>query len=146
MGERGRLSRRRRFDEVSTLRGELERLHEENARLRLDAQRPLHLLTVAEKVRACVPSPEAGAEAADEARQLLVDTMVLKTAMLAVLRDLQTAAAQLERRLELDAPNSEIDRRVRDREHIPQQQRGGWTGEVVTLDVRSAVQAAESSE
>ncbi|MDP9395369.1 MAG: hypothetical protein M3Q27_14435 [Actinomycetota bacterium] len=97
---------------LAALREEVERLREENARLRLDAQRPLHLLTVAETVRSLSDAPAP--DAADEMRHELAELMTIRTGWLAVLRDLQTAGAQLERRLSLGTPSSEIDRRVRE--------------------------------
>ena len=105
---------------MQLLHDELQRLTDENARLRLEAQRPLHLLTVAETVRTAAQSVEDVAEQADESRQLLVEVLTLRTALLAVLRDLHTASGQMERRLELGVPATEIDRRVRERS-VPEQ-------------------------
>ncbi|PPK92477.1 hypothetical protein CLV92_11478 [Kineococcus xinjiangensis] len=100
------------------LRHEIERLTQENMRLRLERQRPHSLSSITEQLRAAVEEP-AGAtdalEARDEAHHVLAQAEVTRRAVLDVLDSLVVAASQMQRQLAQDVPLAEIDRRVTER-------------------------------
>ena len=111
----------------SLLRQEVERLTQENMRLRLEQQRPRNLSSVTEQLRAAVAQPAGETdplEARDEAHHVLAQAEVTRRAILDVLDNLVVAAGQMQRQLLQDIPLSEIDRRVTDR----RDRRGGPDG------------------
>jgi hypothetical protein len=104
---------------IQALREEVATLREENARLRLESQRALTPGRAATHIREITSSCEAHPqEMGDDAWQVLTDAHVLRSALLAVCRELHTSAGQLERALETGVPISELDRRVRSRAHL----------------------------
>ncbi len=108
---RSALVGRRRADEIALLRRELERLEDDNARLRLDRQRPIHLLGVAKKARSLAEQAAQDQPDDDDIEQRHTELLTVRTSLLVVLQELQISAGQLERRLHLEVPASEIDRR-----------------------------------
>ncbi|GAA4991525.1 hypothetical protein [Kineococcus glutinatus] len=108
-------------DEQVLLRQEVERLTQENMRLRLEQQRPRNLSAVAEQLRAVVArsgedTAEVGfLEARDEAYHVMAQTEATRRAILGVLDDLVVSAGQLQRQLTSGLPLAEVDRRVVER-------------------------------
>jgi hypothetical protein len=109
-------------DSAQPLRLELERLQQENMRLRLESQRPLSLgklsAEVADLPQAISESlaPDPGDEnATDSAFHVYTRAETTRRTVLNVLEELTVATGQLARQLATEAPPSEIDRRVRDR-------------------------------
>ena len=103
--------------ELAALRQEVERLTQENMRLRLEQQRPRNLSAVADLLRAAVEQPaETDAlEARDEAHHVAARTEATRRAVVDVLDGLVVAAGQLQRQLTEDVALTEIDRRVVER-------------------------------
>ncbi|GAB7193438.1 hypothetical protein NUM3379_41480 [Kineococcus sp. NUM-3379] len=103
--------------ELAALRQEVERLTQENMRLRLEQQRPRNLSAVTDLLRAAVEQPaEADAlEARDEAHHVAARTEATRRAVVDVLHGLVVAAGQLQRQLTEDVALTEIDRRVVER-------------------------------
>ena len=103
--------------ELAALRQEVERLTQENMRLRLEQQRPRHLSAVADPLRAAVEQPARAdaLEARDEAQHVAARTEATRRAVVDVLDGLVVAAGQLQRQLTQDVASSEVDRRVTDR-------------------------------
>jgi hypothetical protein len=115
--------RRRRDDDDDELRLEVERLQQENMRLRLETQRPLSMGKLADELAQLAtglgdsPDPNASdaVDAVDAAHHVLASAEVTRQTVLNVLESLTIAAAQLRRQLETDVPPTELDRRVHDR-------------------------------
>lgn len=95
-------------DDVLVPRTDLEQLNEELARLRLERHRTLNLAEVGRSARAIA---EATVDS-DEAWHAVTEAQALRASLLGVLRDLQTAAGQLERQLGTVTPAAEVDCRV----------------------------------
>jgi hypothetical protein len=95
-----------RADVVTVARADLEELQDELARLHLERHRPINLSEVGRAAR------DVADAANDEAVHVLAEAEALRSSLIGVLRDLQTAGAQLQRQLETDMPSAEIDRRV----------------------------------
>lgn len=111
------MNRRRsaQADVVVVPRTDLEQLHEELARLRLERHRTLNLAEVGRSARAFA---EAAVDS-DEAWHAVTEAQALRASLLGVLRDLQIAAGQLERQLGTATPAAEVDRRVAPERHRP---------------------------
>ena len=112
---------RRRHDrtgdgELAELQQEVERLTQENMRLRLEQQRPVALSAVVDLLRDTAERPgEDAAEARDEAHHVAARTEATRRAVVDVLEGLVVAAGQLQRQLTEGVAHTEIDRRVLDR-------------------------------
>lgn len=103
---------------VDALRTEIEELREENARLRLEAQRPAGPGLAAARIGE-IGARVAFTDEGDEAWESLTEASVLRDALLRVCRELATCALQVERQLTTLLPPTELDRRVRDRRRVP---------------------------
>jgi len=103
-------------DEVTSLREEIERLAQDNMRLRLESQRPLSLGKVAADLQrvalAADPLEADMADTEDNAYHLLAQAHVIRSEVLNVVQTLQVAARQLERQLVTGVHLMEVDRRV----------------------------------
>jgi hypothetical protein len=113
-------SARRHRDDDDALRREVDRLKQENMRLRLQTQRPLSMGKLADEFAELtrsldVPVESDPSDTVDAAYHVLSSAEATRRAVLGVLESMCTAAAQLRRQLESDLPSSEIDRRVQDR-------------------------------
>lgn len=111
---RGR-NRSERPQESDVLQQEIDRLSQENMRLRLERQRPLSVGKIADDIRELTSESaqaEAYAEAQDDAQQVLAQAKAIRYAVLDLVQNLQVAAAQLERQLVTETSLMEVDRRV----------------------------------
>ncbi|WP_432564489.1 hypothetical protein [Kineococcus sp. SYSU DK003] len=120
------------------LRREVERLTQENMRLRLEQQRPQSLSEVTAKLRETLPQMPAGQEtleSQDEAYHVLAEIETMRRSLIDVLDALAVATAQMRRQLSEGVPLAEIDRRVTDR----RRPRGAHVAEADPLVVSSQV-------
>lgn len=113
-------STRRNRDDDDSLRLEVERLQQENMRLRLEAQRPLSMGKLADEFAQLARSLHESADpdpsdTVDSAYHVLSNAEATRQAVLNVLDSLTIASGQLRRQLEMDVPPTEVDRRVHDR-------------------------------
>jgi hypothetical protein len=113
-------STRRNRDDDDSLRLEVERLQQENMRLRLETQRPLSMGKLADEFAQLARSLGESADpdpsdTVDAAYHVLSSAEATRQAVLNVLESLTIAAGQLRRQLEMDVPSTEVDRRVHDR-------------------------------
>lgn len=99
---------------IEDLRALLLELQEENARLRVEAQRPTSPGRAAERISEVADALRFTDEG-DEAWEALAEASVLRDALLNVCRELANCALQAERQLTTLLPPPELDRRVRDR-------------------------------
>jgi len=83
-------------DPMAALHTELTLLREENARLQTEQYRRPNLGTVLEQARALADSGAHGADAADEAAQMLADGLVVRESLLKVCREMAAMMASLE--------------------------------------------------
>ncbi len=100
---------------ISTMRAEVQDLREENARLRLDHQRPIAPAETADRLRQRVEEATAFSDAGDDAWAALTEASVLRDALLNVCQELAVCASTIERQLVSMTPAPEIDRRATDR-------------------------------
>jgi hypothetical protein len=89
----------RSSDPMAALYTELTLLREENARLQTEQYRRPNLGTVLEQARAVADTGAQGADAADEAAQMLADGLVVRESLLKVCRELAAMLASLEANL-----------------------------------------------
>lgn len=111
---RGR-NRTQRPHEVDALQQEIDRLSQENMRLRLERQRPLSVGKIADDIRELTSASaqaEALAETHDDAQHVMAQAKAIRYAVLDLVQNLQIAAAQLERQLVTETSLMEVDRRV----------------------------------
>lgn len=106
--------------EVVQVRSELAALREENARLRLQAQRAAGVSQVVARVRG-IATEGAGAPGSelDDPVKAYTEARVMRTALVVACRDLQTALAHTERSLVTTIPSPELDRRIERRRPEP---------------------------
>ncbi len=105
---------RRGGDEESALAKEIDRLRQENMRLRLERQRPTSVAAVVAELRARTEA--LGVEGgSDEAEHIRAEVESARRAVLDALESLIVAAEQTKRQLTLASSPMEIDRRVTDR-------------------------------
>ena len=90
-------------DPMAALHTELTLLREENARLQTEQYRRPNLGTVLEQARALADTGTHGADAADEAAQMLADGLVVRESLLKVCREMAQSMASLEANLLLIA-------------------------------------------
>jgi len=93
---RPRAGEARSSDPMATLHAELTLLREENARLQTEQYRRPNLGTVLEQARALADTGAHGADAADEAAQMLADGLVVRESLLKVCREMAEMVATLE--------------------------------------------------
>jgi hypothetical protein len=86
-------------DPLAALHTELTLLREENARLQTEQYRRPNLGTVLEQARALADTGTHGADAADEAAQMLADGLVVRESLLKVCREMAESMASLEANL-----------------------------------------------
>ena len=84
---------------MAALHTELTLLREENARLQTEQYRRPNLGTVLEQARALADTGTHGADAADEAAQMLADGLVVRESLLKVCREMAQSMASLEANL-----------------------------------------------
>lgn len=89
----------RSSDPLAALHTELTLLREENARLQTEQYRRPNLGTVLEQARALADTGTHGADAADEAAQMLADGLVVRESLLKVCREMAESMASLEANL-----------------------------------------------
>ena len=89
----------RSSDPQAALHAELTLLREENARLQTEQYRRPNLGTVLEQARALADTGAHGADAADEAAQMLADGLVVRESLLKVCREMAAMMASLEANL-----------------------------------------------
>ncbi|MBX3314170.1 MAG: hypothetical protein KF906_07600 [Actinobacteria bacterium] len=108
----------RRERRIDLLERELEELREENARLRVERQRPLDPFAVAAELddaaRALAIREASGPGGSPDDAQVMLDLGVVREGLIEVCSRLQTLAGQLHRQLSDGTAAPEIDRRVRD--------------------------------
>lgn len=104
---------------IGTMADQLERLQDENVRLRLERQRPVSVGATAERLRQTAADPRAFTDDGDDAWAALAEVSVLRDSLLAMCQDLSTCTAQLERQLVSLTPAPELDRRMDDRRRAP---------------------------
>ena len=78
---------------MAALHTELTLLREENARLQTEQYRRPNLGTVLEQARALADTGTHGADAADEAAQMLADGLVVRESLLKVCREMAQSMA-----------------------------------------------------
>lgn len=100
---------------VEDLRAELERLHDENMRLRLERQRMLGPAASAEKARDLADAMRAKADEADDAWQAVAESHAMKDMLLRVVSEMQRAMGAAEEQLLSGTPPTELERRSRPR-------------------------------
>lgn len=113
-------------DPHDDLWAEVERLRQENMRLRLQQQRPRSISSVTEQLAGLLSAPPAvveALEAQDEAHHVLAQAESMRRSLLDVLDGLSVASTQMRRQLSEGLPLAEIDRRVTDRRQplVPEQ-------------------------
>jgi len=86
----------RSSDPMAALHAELTLLREENARLQTEQYRRPNLGTVLEQARALADTGAHGADAADEAAQMLADGLVVRESLLKVCREMAAMMASVE--------------------------------------------------
>ena len=86
----------RSSDPMAALHTELTLLREENARLQTEQFRRPNLGTVLEQARALADTGAHGADAADEAAQMLADGLVVRESLLKVCREMAAMMASVE--------------------------------------------------
>jgi len=86
-------------DPLAALHAELTLLREDNARLQTEQYRRPNLGTVLEQARALADTGTHGADAADEAAQMLADGLVVRESLLKVCREMAQSMASLEANL-----------------------------------------------
>ena len=86
-------------DPLAALHAELTLLREDNARLQTEQYRRPNLGTVLEQARALADTGTHGADAADEAAQMLADGLVVRESLLKVCREMAQSMAALEANL-----------------------------------------------
>lgn len=98
------------------VRTEMSTLREENARLRMQVHRAADVGQVVDRVRQIAAESDVYADdGVDAVWERHTEAAVMRTALLAACRDLQTALGQAERRLTTMTPGPELDRRLTDR-------------------------------
>lgn len=111
-------------DLVEQLEAELALLREENARLAIRARRAADAQPWDERIRALVPGGEPSAPAEERSMELLTECQLLRGALVAACRDVETAMGEIRGRLEAlgePRPHPEVDEHEED-ERAP---RGG---------------------
>ena len=96
---KARAGEARSSDPMAALHTELTLLREENARLQTEQYRRPNLGTVLEQARALADTGTHGADAADEAAQMLADGLVVRESLLKVCREMAQSMASLEANL-----------------------------------------------
>jgi hypothetical protein len=106
----GRGSRARPTDDdqgMETLQAEIALLREENARLKADAHQLPGLGTLLAHARALPSAIDGRAEATDEAAEMLVETMVIRQALLDACAQIELSMAAVKTKLDgLGTPQS----------------------------------------
>lgn len=100
---------------VEDLQAELERLRDENMRLRLDRQRMLGAASSADRVRELADAMRSAADSTDDTWQVLADSEALRDELIDVVAEVRRAMSAAEERLLSGTPATELDRRSRDR-------------------------------
>ena len=119
----------RRERRIELLEQELEELREENARLRVEQQRPLDPFAVAAQLddagRALAIRDATAADGSGGDAQQMLDLGVVREGLIEVCSRLQTLSGQLHRQLSDGTAAPEIDRRVRDAPILVERRRKG---------------------
>jgi hypothetical protein len=102
-----------RDEQVSSLVTEIERLRQDNVRLRMERQRPVNVTAVVEELRSRARA--IGEDAADEAHHALAQVESTRRALIDALDGLTAAVTQIRRQVVTGASAMEIDRRSSDR-------------------------------
>jgi hypothetical protein len=114
---------------MKDLEHELEELREENARLRVQQQRPLDPFAVAAELddaaRALAVREASATDGPSNDAQLMLDMGVVREGLIEVCSRLQTLAGQLHRQLSDGTAAPEIDRRVRNAPILVERRRNG---------------------